>query len=124
MAKNAAASSLLRFAASERDIHTEIDEDELGYTLDGWLGGYDDQNDRAEVVVDLYDSSGVVVHTDTLPAVTAAERDDETGLVRRIRFGMVPRFVRSARVTVNFMHSDGSVNDGYADNLVFKLTAD
>ena len=93
----------------------------MGYQLAGWLGGYSDQGDRAEVVLQLFDSAGVALATETLPAVTSSERDDETGLRLRTRFGMIPPFTRSARVTVNMYRSSG-YNDGYADNLVFLMT--
>ena len=98
-----------------------MDRGSVGYALEGWLGGYSDQEDRAAVMVELYDATGTVVYTEHLPAVTADERGDETGLLRRNRFGMVPPFVRSARVTVAFTRSEG-INDGYADNLSFMLT--
>ena len=98
-----------------------VDGGSVGYQLAGWLGGYSDQGDRAEVVLQLFDSAGVALATETLPAVTSSERDDETGLRLRTRFGMIPPFTRSARVTVNMYRSSG-YNDGYADNLVFLMT--
>jgi hypothetical protein len=98
-----------------------VDGGSVGYQLAGWLGGYSDQEDRAEVVLQLFDAAGVVLATETLPAVTSAERDDETGLRLRTRFGMISPFTRSARVTVNMYRSTG-YNDGYADNLVFMMT--
>jgi len=103
-------------------LSDDIDTGTLGYELQGWLGGYSDQGDRAEVQLELLDGDGEVIASETLPAVTAAERGGETGLMVRTRFGMVPPFVRSARITVNFIRSAG-INDGYVDNLVFKLTA-
>jgi hypothetical protein len=103
-------------------LAADVDGGAIGYRLSGWLGGYSDQNDRAEVAVELFDASGAVMVTETLPPVTAAERDDATGMISRTRFGMVPPFVRSARVTVNFIRASGG-NDGYVDNLTFLLTA-
>jgi len=103
-------------------LSEDIDTMGLGYTLQGWLGGYSNQGDRAQVLLELFDSTGSAIATEILPAVTASERDDETSLKIRTRFGVVPPFTRSARITVNFEISSG-INDGYADNLVFKLTA-
>ncbi len=103
------------------DIAAAIDTGSIGYRLSGWLGGYSDQNDRARVTVDMYDLSGAVVASETLPPVTDADRDDTTGLALRTRFGMVPPFVRSVRVTVDFLHSSGG-NDGYVDNLELVFT--
>jgi len=102
-------------------LAAEIDLGTAGYVFEGWLGGYSDQNDRAEALLELYDATGAMVYSELLPAVTAAERGDETSLMRRSRFGMVPPFVRSARVSVRFTRTSG-INDGYADNLVFKIT--
>jgi hypothetical protein len=59
--------------------------------------------------------------TEFRPAVTAAERDEETGFKSRARFGMVPPFVRSVTVTVNFIRASG-YNDGYVDDLSLVLT--
>ena len=98
-----------------------MDGGAVGYQLSGWLGGYSSQGDSAEVVLHLFDAAGVVLATETLPAVTADERDDETGMRLRTRFGMIPPFTRSARVTVNMYRSYG-YNDGYADNLKFLVT--
>jgi hypothetical protein len=103
-------------------LSEDIDTGSLGYELQGWLGGYSDQADRAELLLELFDVDGAVIVSETLPAVTASERSDETSLIIQTRFGMVPPFVRSARITVNFIRSSG-INDGYADNLVFKLTS-
>ncbi len=99
----------------------EIDSGAVGYALEAWLGGYSNQEDRASVLLQLYDSTGTMVYTGNLPAVTADERDDETSLVRRNRFGMIPAFVRSARVNIQFTRDEG-INDGYADNLSLELT--
>ncbi len=103
-------------------LSTEIDTVGLGYELQGWLGGYSNQDDRAQVLLEIFDATGSVIATEILPAVTASERGDESGLKVRTRYGTVPPFARSARVTVNFEISAG-INDGYADNLIFKLTA-
>jgi hypothetical protein len=103
-------------------VSDDIDGGEIGYQLKGWLGGYSDQEDRASVTLQFFDASGSVMATEFLDAVMSAERDEETGMKSRARFGMVPPFVRTARVTVNFMRSSG-YNDGYADNLSLVLTA-
>ena len=94
----------------------------IGYQFKGWLGGYSDQEDRAQVTLELYDSGGTIVLTEVLPPITASDRDNETGLRSVARFGMVPPFVRSARVTIEFTRSSG-YNDGYVDNLSLVLTA-
>ena len=102
-------------------LATAIDGGGIGYRLSGWLGGYDDHNDRTRVTVTLFDGSGTAVATETLPPITADDRDDATGLWLQTRFGMVPPFVRSARVTVDFLRSSGG-NDGYLDNLALVFT--
>jgi len=100
----------------------DIDSGGVGYRFQGWLGGYSDQNDRAEVILELFDAAGAPMMTSTLDAVSASERDDVTGLKLRSRFGMVPPFARSARITVHFIRDSGG-NDGYVDNLSLILTA-
>jgi hypothetical protein len=100
----------------------DIDGGGIGYRFQGWLGGYSDQNDRAEVILELFDAAGAPMMTSTLDAVSASERDDVTGLKLRSRFGMVPPFARSARITIHFIRDAGG-NDGYVDNLSLILTA-
>jgi hypothetical protein len=88
------------------------------FTLSGWLGGYADQGDEAFVELDWKDASGDVVGTSaTLGPVTAAQRDDVTGMLKRATSGSVPSTARKAYLQLSLTRVDGSYNDGYADNL-------
>jgi len=100
----------------------DIDGGAIGFRFNGWLGGYSDQNDRAEVTLEVFDAAGALMLTSTLDAVSASDRDDVTGLMLRTRFGMIPPFARSARITIDFIRDSGG-NDGYVDNLALILTA-
>ena len=119
------------YAGADSSIYQEVDLSSLagdidggamGFRFQGWLGGYSDQDDRAEVTLELFDAGGATMLTSTLDAVFASERDDVTGLKLRSRFGMVPPFVRSARISIQFIRDSGG-NDGYVDNLSLILTA-
>jgi hypothetical protein len=87
------------------------------WTLTGWLGGYASQNDRAWVSATFLDASDTTLSDGTIGPVSASDRGEVTGLLERETSGTVPAGARKAVVTVYTARSDGSGNDGYADNL-------
>lgn len=99
-----------------------IDAGELQYELAGYLGGWKDQADRATVVARFMDGNGRVLDCARLNAVRAADRDGQTGLLRRQASGQVPSGTRKVEVQVQSVRSEGTSNDGYADNLSLVLS--
>ena len=95
------------------------------YTLSGWLGGYANQNDRAEFEVRFLEANGTELSTATIGPVGAQRRGGETGLLCEETQGTVPQGTRQMEVVLTAKWSSG-YNDGYADNLsvVFADPAD
>src|SRR3954447_283894 len=69
-------------------------------TLSGYLGGFLTQEDNAKVDVTFRNAGGVTVETMALAPVTAAERGNQTTLVRRAATLLVPTTARSALVVL------------------------
>lgn len=91
------------------------------FTMSGWLGGYSHQNDRTLVNVTFLNSSGYRVGSTAIAPVTAAQRRNVTSLLFRSRVGVVPRTARTAIFAVESIRAAGVYDDGYADNLSFRL---
>ncbi|MBS1856607.1 MAG: VWA domain-containing protein [Acidobacteria bacterium] len=99
-----------------------IDAGSQPYTLDGWLGGWDGQDDNATLTVTFQNASGTTLGTATIGPVLSADRNGVNSLLERTKTGTVPAGTRKAVVTAQFNRVEGSANDGAADNLYFGLT--
>lgn len=63
------------------------------------------------------DASGRSVGKLSIGPVSAAKRQNRTGLVARTATGKIPRKTKLVHVAVKAVRTDGSYNDCYADNL-------
>ncbi len=92
------------------------------FTLSGWLGGFSSQGDHTTVTVSFDNSHGKVLATASIGPVTAAQRKDVSKFLLRSKTGTVPGGTRNVQIKVVMTRTDGSDNDGLADNLslVFK----
>lgn len=95
----------------------------IRFTLSAWLGGYEIQDDYAEVRLDFISPEGIVIGGYALGPVTAEERNFETKLLERTLTGYVPQRTVRARVTVRSVKRAGEAGDGYADNISLVLHA-
>lgn len=102
-------------------LSTTIDNGSVNFTLAGYLGGYLSQNDNATVTITFLDSSNNVLGNAQIGPVLAVDRSNVTGLWLRTTTGALPSGARKAQVTVNMVRTEGSYNDGYADNLTFSM---
>jgi len=100
-----------------------IDAGTQAFTLSGYLGGYDGQDDNATVRVTFRNSSGASLGAATIGPVTPADRNSVMSLLLRQVTGNVPRNTRGAEVLLTMTRFVGSANDGYADNLSLVLGA-
>ena len=100
---------------------TAIDAGMAAFTLQGFLGGFSSQDDNAVVRVDWMNGHNVVVGSNTIGPVTAADRANATGLKLRKASCAVPAKTRRVLITLTMTRTSGSYNDGYADNLVLKI---
>ena len=98
-----------------------IDSGTVTFLLNGWLGGWDAQDDNAQVFVDWQDAGGVTLGSNSIGPVLASHRNNQTGLLERIEVDDVPSMTRSAKVRIVLTRTDQTYNDGYADNVVLAL---
>lgn len=76
------------------------------YNLSGWLGGWGSYAGYTAVTAIFYNSAGDIVGTAaSLPAVTAADRDDDNAFLARSATGTVPADTTAIVVEVAFVDS-------------------
>jgi hypothetical protein len=100
---------------------TEIDAGDVTFDLSAFLGGYLSDNDNAALSAVFRDASNTGLGTFTLGPVLATDRNNLTGLLERSTSGAVPIGTRNILLTLTMNRTDGSSNDGYADNLSLVL---
>lgn len=98
-----------------------IDSNIVSYDLSGWLGGYAEQNDNAVLSIQFLGMTGNVLGTATIGPVLAVDRNRTSELLFRSTTGKVPVGTRSIMVTLTMTRTDGSDNDGCADDLSLYL---
>jgi hypothetical protein len=101
---------------------TAIDGGKVTFNLSGWLGGFEDQEDNAVLTVTFQSASGSALGSGTIGPVTAEDRNDVTEFVMEAATGAVPAGTRSVDVLLTMTRTDGSNNDGYADDLALTLS--
>jgi predicted small secreted protein len=102
-------------------VATMLDTGAVSYTLSGWLGGYADQNDNATLTIQFQDASGKTLGQGQFGPVMAADRNNVTSFIQKTAQGNAPKGTRKILVTLTMTRTDGSANDGYADNLSLTL---
>lgn len=96
----------------------EIDTGRVTADLSAYFGGLGGQNDNARLTVTFRDAGAASLGATTIGPVTNAERAGATTLLYRESLAIaVPVGTRSADVLLTFTRTDGSYNNGYADNL-------
>lgn len=98
-----------------------IDAGEALFTLSGYLGGFADQNDTAQVDVLFRDSLLAPLGAAVIGPVTNVDRADATAVLFRSAGGVVPATATSAVVTISMVRNSGTYNNGYADSLSFVI---
>ena len=102
-------------------ISEEIGWGNLTYSLTAYIGGYSNQNDCMEVLVEFFDSSGNLLLSGGIGPVYAADRNYTTGIHFHDEIGQVPADSAWARVTLN-AYLEYGYNDAYADNVSLILS--
>ena len=98
-----------------------IDSGTVAYTLSGWLGGWDVQDDSATLTMTFRNASNGSLGTSRIGPVYANERPFGSGFVQKTTTGTLPAGTRSLDLVLLFTRSSGSYNDGAADNLSLVL---
>jgi hypothetical protein len=101
-----------------------IDAGHAEYNASAYLGGKGSQGDDALVEVDFKDAGGNFLGSSIIVGpVTAADRHNQTKLLRRSQVGVVPVGARTAYVQLILQRVEPSgYNDAYADNLSLTIT--
>jgi PKD repeat protein len=102
---------------------TQIDSGAVSYTLSALLGGYETQGDNAVITATFLDGDGYSVGGAFIGPVSAGDRSNATCLLSRSAYGTVPAGARSVSILITMTRLNGYYNDGYADNVVFELSA-
>ena len=91
------------------------------FTLSGYFGGYASQNDNAVLFIHFLDGSNTDLGSVSVGGVTAADRGGVTGLLFRTTAGVIPVGTTQAIAELSMTRTDGSYDDGSADNLSFVI---
>jgi LPXTG-site transpeptidase (sortase) family protein len=101
---------------------SSIDAGTATFDLSALLGGWQSQNDRAQVDITFLDAgNNPLGAATTIGPVTNADRGNVTGLLSRQATGTVPLNTRSVRVVQTMIRAAGTWNDGYADDLALSV---
>jgi hypothetical protein len=99
-----------------------IGSGKVHYALSGWLGGFATQSDNATLTVTFENGSGKTVGTTKIGPVTEAQRKGNSEMLLRKTSGVVPSSTRTVKLVLIMKRTDGSDNDGLADNLSLVFT--
>jgi uncharacterized protein (TIGR03437 family) len=98
-----------------------IDAGNVPYTLAGWLGGYEGQDDNCVLAIQFQSWDGTVLASDQIGPVLAADRNDNSGLLQESTNGNLPSGTRVIHVSMTMTREEGTDNDGLADSLSLVL---
>lgn len=98
-----------------------IATNQIKFTLSAYLGGYSSQNDNAKLTVQFFSVTGSSLNSVSLGPVLAADRKNTSGLVLRSTNGSIPAGTTKLKITLTMTKTDGSDNDGSADDLSLVL---
>lgn len=104
------------------NLASTVDANQGAFTLSGWLGGYNTDEDNASVNITFLDQANQSLGVASISAPTAVQRNNITGLFLQSADGFVPVGTRQINVVLNANYVRGRVNDAYADNLSLVIT--
>ncbi len=105
------------------NLATQIDSSSLQANLSGFLGGWSSHDDNMTVDAKFYDENRNELGSVSLNPVLANERGNTSQLLRKSATDMIPVGTRSVDIILTAKRTGGSYNDGYADNLDFRITS-
>lgn len=104
-------------------LASDIDAGRVSYTLRGYFGGFQGQQDKAFAYLSFRDRTADLSLSPNVGHVSAEERASQTALLPREVSGPVPPGTRTIQVYLFMSRSSGSYSDGYADSLALTLDA-
>ena len=96
---------------------------QVGYSFSAYLGGYVNDTDSPGLSLSFRDGANGVISSVALAGVSAADRNNVTGLLFRDATGLVPSNAQSVSLLLTFTKNKGMYNDASADNIAFSLSA-
>ncbi len=117
---NASSSGWMRIFLTSKA--SEIKTGRVAFKLSAWLGGFSTQDDFTRVLLAFSDKGRVVLKSYQLKGPSAAQRKDVSELQYRKVTGPVPASADSARVEILMKRTEGSDDDGLADNVKLVLS--
>lgn len=103
-------------------IAADVDTGSVHFTLSGYFGGWTEQNDNTSLFATFLSGGGQSLGSASIGPVLASARGNTTGFLSQTAVGTLPPGTRSVRVELRMVRTDGSYNDGYADNLLLVLS--
>lgn len=94
-----------------------IDAGAVSFSLEGFLGGFDEQGDNAVLSATFLSDTSSSLGTASIGPVSNGDRGNATGMLFRFTNGILPIGTRSIDLDLTMTRLQGSYNDGYADNL-------
>ena len=101
-----------------------IDSGATKFNLSGWLGGVEEYDDNARVIVSFMGASNNTLGSAQIGPVTNSDRGNKNALLRRTAEGVVPSGTRIIHVKLQITYNQGlSGATVFADNLSLVLIA-
>ncbi|MFN7924656.1 MAG: hypothetical protein U0Q16_31430 [Bryobacteraceae bacterium] len=101
------------------NVSSDVDTGLVTFAVQGYFGGFDGQDDNAQLVVNFLDGSNAQIGTVSIGGVSSADRGGATGMLLRSGFGLIPAGTRTLFFDLRMTRTAGAYNDGYADELSF-----
>lgn len=101
---------------------SQIDSGGQQFNLSGFLGGFGTQDDNVRAALTFRNAANNSIGTSSIGPVSAAERNNVTGLIPKTSTGAVPAGTRTVTIELQMTRVSGASNDAYADNLSFILS--
>jgi hypothetical protein len=105
--------------------HSRIAQGGVTFKVSGWFGGKGAENDMAGLEVDFKDVNGALVNVNgistTIGNFNANARGGVTKLMKASATGSVPSDAATIYLQLIFDRTDGTYDNGYADNLSLTL---
>ena len=100
----------------------DIDAGRLNFTVTGYFGGFDGQDDRASLSVTFRDVDGNNLKSISIGNVNSSDRNGNNGLQGRTLTDTVPVRTRSVLFVLTMQRLVGPYNDAAADSMTFVLS--
>jgi hypothetical protein len=98
-----------------------IDAGGVTFNLSGFLGGFSTQNDNAQLTATFLSAGNTSLGSASIGPVLNVDRNNVTSLLFRQTTGTLPTSTRFVNLLLTMTRTEGTSNDGYADNLSFAL---